>query len=92
MSKKRFLILALCLFMLTAAIAVVATAESTGSYSIPWWTVDDGGSLSTAGPYTLSGTIGQPDVECMAAEDFKLRSGYWQSCQTTQIFLPLTTH
>ena len=53
--------------------AVVASAQ----YVIDWHTMDGGGGDSAGGPYTLSGTIGQPDAHTMTGGDFDLVGGYW---------------
>ncbi|NUM47979.1 MAG: hypothetical protein HUU38_25015 [Anaerolineales bacterium] len=89
MSKKAWLLLVLCLFLILAGTALVA-AEETGGFSIPWWTVDAGGGTSTGGPYTLTGTIGQPDASlCASGGDFAIQSGFWGGCPTTNTYLPL---
>jgi len=45
-------------------------------YTIDWYTVDGGGGLNgTGGPYTLSGTIGQPDAGIMGGG--ALDGGFW---------------
>jgi len=36
-------------------------------YEIPWYTIDGGGRTSTGGPYSLTGTIGQPDTGVSSA-------------------------
>jgi hypothetical protein len=46
-------------------------------YSIDWYTIDGGGGTSSSGPYTLSGTIGQPDAGWMRGGDYELLGGFW---------------
>ena len=48
-------------------------------YRIDWQTLDAGGGTSTGGPYTLSGTIGQPDASSSAATGsvYDLLGGFW---------------
>jgi hypothetical protein len=89
MSKKAWLLLVLCLFLILAGTALVA-AEETGGFSIPWWTVDSGSETSTGGSFTLTGTIGQPDASlCVSGGDFAIQSGFWGGCPGTHIYLPI---
>jgi len=46
-------------------------------YKIPWHTIDGGGGTSTGGPYTLTGTIGQPDTGVSSAGVYVNSAGYW---------------
>jgi hypothetical protein len=46
-------------------------------YSIDWSTLDGGGGTSTGGPYTVSGTIGQPDAGALSGGTFTLQGGFW---------------
>ena len=92
MSKKGILFLLVCILFLAAGMTIIVTAEETGGFTIPWWTVDGGGAQSAGGPYTLTGTFGQPDASCVSGEDYELKGGFWQSCTTTRVyrvFLPL---
>ena len=43
-------------------VAGPALAQGAGPYEISWYTIDGGGVRSSGGPYTLTGTIGQPDA------------------------------
>ena len=49
--------------------------------SIDWYTVDAGGGTSSAGEFTLSGTVGQPDAYALipycSACGFSILGGYW---------------
>lgn len=49
------------------------------SLSIDWYTVDGGGGTTSAGEFTLSGTIGQPDAGMLIpyCRGFSLFGGYW---------------
>lgn len=58
--------------MLTMALTVPAQ-----DYSIDWHTTDGGGGTSTGGPFSLSGTIGQPDAGKMSGGSFSLTGGFW---------------
>ena len=63
--------------------------------AVPWATADAGGGQCTAGPYALTGTVGQADAGVMAAGPFVLAGGFWKSMaapvgSTSQaIFLPI---
>jgi hypothetical protein len=50
---------------------------SAQNYKIDWFTIDGGGGTSSGGPYTLSGTIGQPDAGALAGGNFSLVGGFW---------------
>jgi hypothetical protein len=63
------------IFLLLAAASHEARAQS---YSIDWYTIDGGGGTSTNAPYTLSGTIGQPDASGpMTNGPYTLTGGFW---------------
>ena len=54
------------------------SAPRTTGYSIDWWTVDGGGGQAlTGGPYTLSGTVGQPDAGAQTGTGYALSGGFW---------------
>ena len=62
---------------LTALLACVATL-AWAQYDISWYTVDGGGGMQAmGGPYTLGGTIGQPDAGVMTGGTFSLTGGFW---------------
>jgi hypothetical protein len=46
-------------------------------YSLDWSTIDGGGGTSTGGVYSVSGTIGQPDVGAMSGGAYTLSGGFW---------------
>jgi hypothetical protein len=46
-------------------------------YRIVWSTIDGGGSTSSGGAYQLTGTIGQPDAEYLASDQYELLAGFW---------------
>jgi hypothetical protein len=48
------------------ATALLHTAYAQ-NYSIAWYKIAGGGGASTAGFYSISGTLGQPDAGAMAA-------------------------
>lgn len=65
-----------------SAIAVIlvtmfAASVVSGEYELIWYTIDGGGGRSSGGPYTLTGTIGQPDAAYSAGGNYELLGGFW---------------
>ena len=54
-----------------------ALAQGGGSYELSWSTIDGGGGTSSGGPYTLTGTIGQPDAAWSSGGQYELLGGFW---------------
>jgi hypothetical protein len=83
------------LVLFLCGLLITSTAHTSGSqgYDLSWWTVDGGGGASTiAGGYSLSGSIGQPDVGLLAGSDYSLAGGFWGGGKLTivyKIYLPL---
>ncbi len=66
--------LAFCFCFLPSALCFQTWAQ----YSIDWSTIDGGGGTSTGGVYSVTGTIGQPDVGgAMTGGQFTLTGGFW---------------
>lgn len=59
------------------AFLMAAVAGFSQNYSIDWFTIDGGGGTSSGGPYTLSGTIGQPDAGRLSGGTYTLEGGFW---------------
>jgi hypothetical protein len=59
-----------------AALTMFITAGYC-DYRMDWSTIDGGGGQSTGGSYRLSGTIGQPDADYPAADNYELFGGFW---------------
>lgn len=55
---------------------LLALAQGGGSYELRWSKIDGGG-RSTGGPYTLTGTIGQPDAAYSRGGNYELLGGFW---------------
>ena len=52
--------------------------SSGQSYSIDWHTVSGGGGASSGGPFSLSGTIGQPEAgNGLTGGFYSLAGGFW---------------
>jgi hypothetical protein len=70
------------MLMRIVSILVLITGLATGAaaqdFDITWWTIDDGGSMWTAGgAFELSGTIGQADAGALVGGVFELTGGFW---------------
>jgi len=65
-----------------------ALSLSAQSYSIDWYTIDGGGGTSSGGPYTLSGTIGQPDAGVHTGGPYTLVGGFWGAFAVQQVGAP----
>src|SRR3954463_3740950 len=58
-------------------LALAGVDAGAQNYRIDWYTIDGGGGTSSGGPYTLSGTIGQPDPGRLSGGNFVLDGGFW---------------
>ena len=63
----------------------VSAVQAQTNYTIDWFTVDGGGGTSTGGVYSVSGTIGQPDVGKMRGGSFAIEGGFWGLLAAVQI-------
>ena len=84
MSRKATLLLAAILLCLVAGSAPRSASaapgySSGGPYVLDWWTVDNGGGVSTGGIYSLQGTIGQPEASRAACGPYRIGGGFWPS-------------
>ena len=73
--KIQILLLLMIVFVAVAPVSVLAMTG--GDYDLSWSTIDGGGGRSSGGPYTLTGTIGQPDAAWSAGGDYELLGGFW---------------
>src|SRR5512138_3103203 len=72
---KHILSTAFCMVLFQACLA---RAQSGGSYTIDWFTVAGGGGISTAGLYSVSGTIGQADAGGpLTNGQYSVTGGFW---------------
>jgi hypothetical protein len=84
MRRKKLIFLSagvLCLAVIIAALVVNGTQAApeypAATYSIPWWSVDNGGGASQGGLYSLRGTSGQPDAGSSTGGVYSLKGGFW---------------
>jgi hypothetical protein len=68
----------------TAILALLTLATHAQNYSIDWFKVAGGGGTSTGGPYSLSGTAGQPDAGAMTGGNYSLAGGFWSLVSAAQ--------
>ena len=61
---------AICIILFTAA-------GLAAEYEIGWHTIDGVGGISSGGPYTLIGTIGQADTGISNGGELVLSAGFW---------------
>ena len=73
MHKRLVLLIPVVLFSIT----VVVLAQSGGSLTLSWWTIDGGGGRLIGDTFTLDSTVGQPDTGMIAGEGYTLYSGFW---------------
>ena len=66
--------LATTIAFLMAAGVTIARAQN---YGVDWSTIGGGGGTSTAGVYTITGTIGQPGAGRLNSSDFTIDGGSW---------------
>jgi hypothetical protein len=63
---------------LFSALLLSAPNVRAQDFNIDWFTIDGGGGTSGGGPFSLSGTIGQPDAGVtMTGGNFSLTGGFW---------------
>ena len=58
-------------------LAILAGPAASGQYELSWYTIDGGGGTSSGGPYTITGTIGQPDAADSQGGSFIVLGGFW---------------
>jgi hypothetical protein len=57
---------------------MLVTTPAAAQYGLGWFTIDGGGTTtSSGGPYTLRGTIGQPDAGLLSGGANVVAGGFW---------------
>jgi hypothetical protein len=86
MKHKAAWFLLVCLLLLAAPLAL---AQSGGGYDLRWNTVDGGGgAFTTAGGYSLGGTVGQADAGLLSGGGYVMSGGFWQQV-LAHLYLPV---
>jgi hypothetical protein len=71
-------------FLLTLGLLTPVLCYS--QYSIPWYKISSGGGTSSNAPYSLTGTIGQPDASgTMSGGGFSVTGGFWSLLAAVQV-------
>lgn len=69
----------------SSLILCLALNAGAQSYSIDWHKIAGGGGTSSGGPYSVSGTIGQPDASAtMTGGNYSLTGGFWAFISVVQ--------
>ena len=76
-NKNRKLITLLTWMTIILMSLLITLPAPAGDYAIVWSTIDGGGGQSSGGPYTLTGTIGQPDAAWSSGGQYELLGGFW---------------
>ena len=64
--------------LLTLCLGLMTLAASAQDYSITWYSIAGGGGTSSAGQYSVTSTIAQPDAgAAMAGGGYSLTGGFW---------------
>ncbi len=83
-------VILLMLLLLALAAPLTVLAQSGGIYDLSWHVIGSGGAtFSSAGSYSLGGTIGQPDTAVLAGGAYGLRGGFWDQLSGYTLYLPL---
>lgn len=70
----------------------VGRAQSGGSFTLTWFSVDGGAGTSSGGTYALSGAIGQPDAGVMTGSAYALAGGFWPGATEVTPVSPRTIY
>jgi hypothetical protein len=57
--------------------ALCLASPALAQPTLDWFTIDSGGSFSSAGAWELAGTVGQPDVGISSAGGWEFFGGFW---------------
>jgi hypothetical protein len=89
-TRYRITVLAIALASLVCA-PHASQAQSGGGYDLTWNSIDGGGMIeSTGGTFSLSGTIGQPDVGVvLGGGAYSLVGDFWAGVPPYATYLPV---
>jgi hypothetical protein len=83
------LMLPLLLLLALPTLARPQSAPTLTTYELSWNVVGSGGtSFTTAGNYSLGGTIGQSTTGPLSGGSYSLNSGFWQAGNFS-VYLPI---
>jgi hypothetical protein len=82
-----------------AALPSTTLGTSGAGYDLTWYTIDNGGGTSVGvgspgvgqpNPYTLVGTMGQPDAGLLSGNGYTLVGGFWSGAASAyNVYLPV---
>jgi len=77
-------------FVLLSMVSATLAAPTPTTYDLSWNTISGGGgtSFTTAGNYSLGGTIGQSATGPLSGGSYNLNSGFWQMGNFS-VYLPI---
>ena len=92
--RRATIVLALAVLLLLAPVVegqAEGPAPGDEGYTLPWWTVDGGGTTAdSGGGYSLVGTAGQADAGVWAGKDYTLAGGFLGGAVFRfRVYLPL---
>ncbi len=80
----------IALLALLCGLVLANAVLAQDGYDLSWWTVDGGGTASSAEGYTLTGAIGQPDADLLVGGGYTLSGGFWAGLLARyESYLPL---
>ena len=76
-------------FVLLSMVSATLAAPTPTAYDLSWNVISSGvTSFTTAGNYSLGGTIGQSATGPLSGGGYKLNSGFWQPASFS-VYLPI---
>lgn len=72
--KRLSILLAVVVALSVSAVTVMA--QSGGTFTLNWFSVDGGGGTASGTGFTLASTIGQPDAGTMSGGQFTIAGGF----------------
>lgn len=71
---------------ITIAAATAVFAQAGGGYDLSWSKLTGGGGTSSAGSYTLHGSIGQPMAGTVSGSGYVIDNGFWGGAAIEALF------
>lgn len=89
MKVKRTVAFALLVALVLVVVSGILVQARSDDWTVPWWTVDGGGGISSGAGFSLKGTVGQSDAGPMLqGGGYALKGGYW-AAGGSSLYLPL---
>ncbi len=88
---KRWFIILICVLLGGLVVVQMASAMSSTSYRLDWFTplTTGGGGAATSTHYAVNLTIGQTASQSSASTHYRAGLGYWAGIVTYRVYLPL---